>query len=141
MISMESNACDASAPLNRRDFVRLGLAAGELDLGKGLAVLVDRRNRSSGGRRSGFPCRGEGRFFRRNVLLGGSISSGGSKVTVQGSVTVGSNQFSDTNINAGGIEVSVPTGSGGFAPLPVCEPPAPVVVGVPTATVRWSRYL
>ncbi|MCR6685677.1 hypothetical protein [Pseudoxanthomonas sp.] len=79
--------------------------------------------------------------IKGNVLLGGSISSGGSKVTVQGSVTVGSNQFSDTNINAGGIEVSVPTGSGGFAPLPVCEPPAPVVVGVPTATVRWSRYL
>lgn len=34
MISMESNACDASAPLNRRDFVRLGLAAGA-----GLSVL------------------------------------------------------------------------------------------------------
>ncbi|HOH28978.1 MAG TPA: gfo/Idh/MocA family oxidoreductase, partial [Candidatus Hydrogenedentes bacterium] len=34
MISMEPNACDASAPLNRRDFVRLGLAAGA-----GLSVM------------------------------------------------------------------------------------------------------
>lgn len=79
--------------------------------------------------------------IRGNVILGRSISSSGSKVMVAGAVTVGSNAFSDTNITAGGIEVSVPNAGSGFAPLPVCEPPAPVVVGVPTATVRWSRYL
>lgn len=75
-----------------------------------------------------------------NVLLGKSIASGGSTVSVTGSVTVGSNQFSDTNITAGGIQVSVPTSSGGFAPLPVCEAPTPVA-GPPSASVRWSRYL
>jgi hypothetical protein len=75
-----------------------------------------------------------------NVVLGGNVGTGGSVVSVTGSVTVGSNGFSDTTVSNGGIKVTVPNADGSFAPLPLCGPPTPVVVGVPSASVRWSRY-
>lgn len=79
--------------------------------------------------------------IRGSVLLGKQLSTSGALVTIQGSLTVGSNQRSDTTVSAGGMLVEVPSG-GGLNLLPVCELGVPVVPSVPaSATVYWSRYL
>lgn len=79
--------------------------------------------------------------IRGSVLLGRQLSTSGAQVTIQGSLTVGSNQRSDTTISAGGIMVEVPSGAG-LNLLPVCGLGTPDLPGAPSsAVVHWSRYL
>jgi hypothetical protein len=77
--------------------------------------------------------------IRGSVLLGKQLSTSGAVVNIHGSLTVGSNERSDTTISAGGISLDVPSG-GGLNQLPVCStgtlPFTPA-----SASVHWSRYL
>ena len=64
--------------------------------------------------------------------------SGANMTQIQGTLAVGANGRSNTVITQGGAQISVPTSSDKMH-LPVCESIPPV--HVPTASVRWSRYL
>jgi len=77
-----------------------------------------------------------------SVLLGRTLSTSGAKVTIRGSLTVGSNRRSDTTISAGGIVVDVPTGDGSLSVVPVCSAGTGSTPAAPaSASVLWSRYL
>jgi len=77
-----------------------------------------------------------------SVLLGRMLSTSGAKVTIRGSLTVGSNKRSDTTISAGGIVVDVPSGDGSLSVVPICSvETSPIPAGPPSASVLWSRYL
>lgn len=78
---------------------------------------------------------------RGSVLLGKQLSTSGALVTIQGSLTVGSNQRADTTITAGGISLEVPNGNG-LNLLPVCSAGSSGLPSAPaSAGVLWSRYL
>ncbi|MGB3392619.1 MAG: hypothetical protein WA956_15465 [Stenotrophomonas sp.] len=80
--------------------------------------------------------------IKGSVLLGKKLFTSGATVTIRGSLTVGSNERSDTTISAGGIAVDVPTGDGSLNLVPVCSAGTPAVpAGPPNAAVLWSRYL
>ena len=73
-----------------------------------------------------------------NIMLGEAMVSGANLTQVQGTLTVGANRPSNTLITQGGAQISVPSDSDKLY-LPVCESIPGVYV--PTASVRWSRYL
>lgn len=78
--------------------------------------------------------------IKGSVLLGETLSTSGAMVNIQGSLTVGSNQTSNTTISAGGISVDVPSG-GDLDTLPLCKAGIKPIPYVPaTAGVTWSRY-
>ncbi|SBV36883.1 exported hypothetical protein [uncultured Stenotrophomonas sp.] len=80
--------------------------------------------------------------IKGSVLLGKKLFTNGATVTIQGSLTVGSNERSDTTISAGGIAVDVPDGDGSLNVVPVCSAGNPAIpAGPATASVLWSRYL
>ena len=79
--------------------------------------------------------------LRGSVMLGKQLSTSGATVTIHGSLTVGSNQTSNTTISAGGISVDVPSG-GGLNLIPVCSTGSSGLPASPaSASVQWSRYL
>lgn len=75
-----------------------------------------------------------------SVVLGGAMDTSGAAVTIQGSLTVGSNQVSNTTISAGGIHISTPVG-GDTSQLPSCSGAVQPTLTPTSATVQWSRYL
>lgn len=78
--------------------------------------------------------------LKGSVVLGGKLNTSGSAVNIQGSLTVGSNQPSNTTISAGGIHVSTPSG-GDNSQIPICNGAVQPTIEPTSATVEWSRYL
>lgn len=78
--------------------------------------------------------------LKGSVVLGGTMNTSGAAVSIQGSLTVGSNQPSSTTISAGGIHVSTPYG-GDNSQLPICNGAVQPTLTPTSAAVQWSRYL
>ncbi|MBP9940627.1 MAG: hypothetical protein KBF33_04420 [Comamonas sp.] len=75
-----------------------------------------------------------------HVIVGGQISSGGAMVTIDGTLTVGANGVSATNITQGGVKVITRnlTNDQGYLPGGAsCSTSAPTGGGM---KVLWSRY-
>lgn len=75
-----------------------------------------------------------------NVILGGKMGTSGAAVNILGSLTVGSNQTSNTTVSGGGIHVQTPFG-GDSSQLPSCNGKVQPFQVPSSATVQWSRYL
>ncbi|HBN53706.1 MAG TPA: hypothetical protein DD456_06620 [Stenotrophomonas sp.] len=79
--------------------------------------------------------------IKGSVLLGKTLSTSGATVTIQGSLTVGANETSNTTISAGGIAVDVPSGDGSLNVVPICNAGSESIpYTAASASVLWSRY-
>lgn len=78
--------------------------------------------------------------IKGSVVLGGKMMTSGATVNITGSLTVGSNNESNTDISAGGLHVTTPIG-GDTSQLPICSPGTSATTGTLGAAVLWSRYL
>lgn len=86
----------------------------------------------------------QGWTIKGNVSLGGSFSSGANTTQIQGAITVGSNQTSNTSITQGGLDVDTRTvkQDQSYVPSGQCTPQVtPTPTPAAAVTVRWSRYL
>lgn len=76
------------------------------------------------------------------VMLGRSIAVAGAKVVIEGSLSVGNNEFSAVNVGASGIKVETPKDWNNLGQLPVCSAGSGALPFTPaSASVLWSRYL
>ena len=74
-----------------------------------------------------------------NVLLGRALGTGGGAIDIEGALTVGANEVSNTTIQQGGMRVSTTnlTQDQSYLPSANCTPATP-----PQAiSIKWSRYL
>ncbi|WP_312369038.1 hypothetical protein [Stenotrophomonas sp.] len=80
--------------------------------------------------------------IRGSVVLGKKITVGGAKVNIEGSLSVGNNEFSQIDIGATGMKVETPQDWKNLGQLPVCSKGSQSLPTTPgTAAVQWSRYL
>lgn len=75
-----------------------------------------------------------------NILLGQELSTGGSLVTVHGTLSTGANGGGSSNVQGGGLQLIVPE-EGDYQYNPVCTGGAgPSGPGTASAKVVWTRY-
>lgn len=77
--------------------------------------------------------------IKGNVLLGRALGTGGGAIDIEGALTVGANEVSNTTIQQGGMRVSTTnlTQDQSYLPSANCTPATP-----PQAiSIKWSRYL
>lgn len=80
--------------------------------------------------------------IRGSVVLGKRVTVSGSKVNIEGSLSVGNNEFSKIDIGASGLKVETPQDWKNLGQLPFCSKGVESTPSVQaTASVQWSRYL
>ncbi|NKF21169.1 beta strand repeat-containing protein [Solimonas marina] len=76
-----------------------------------------------------------------NVIIGGTVDTGGATTTIYGTVTVGANGTSTTTVSQGGIKVVTDGLSSSQTQLPSSDCTTSSTPTAGSATTVWTRYL